>query len=117
MADGMEVVGDTYLYLTGFLGSRQQGREKYKSEGERERERNGRSVGNVVTCRAAAGGGQGAAGGSGWPGPASPEGWEHGQEHGGDRAWREVGGKLLVWEQSREGGIRQQESGRVFAAR
>lgn len=34
-------MGHTYLYLTGFLGSRQQGREKYKckSKGEREKER------------------------------------------------------------------------------
>lgn len=71
MADGMEVAGDTYLYLTGFLGSRQQGREKHKSEGEKEKERE--TGGQWVTSRAGlppAGGTR--QGGSGWPGPASP---------------------------------------------
>lgn len=29
--------GHTYLYLTGFLGSRQQGREKYKGKSKGER--------------------------------------------------------------------------------
>lgn len=50
-------MGHTYLYLTGFLGSRQQGREKYKgkSKGERERERKREiSDRNLQGCEATA---------------------------------------------------------------
>lgn len=50
--------GHTYLYLTGFLGSRQQGREKYKgkSKGEREKKKErekGHQWGDMATGRAA----------------------------------------------------------------
>lgn len=54
MADGMEVaVGHTYLYLTGFLGSRQQGKGKIQRQSKGEKERKGTSVGNIIPCRAA----------------------------------------------------------------
>lgn len=73
-------------------------------------------MGNV-TCRAAAGGGHGAAGAAGGRG-------RHPQGHGlGTDRSREGTGhgerqEASCWfgEQSREGGIWQQESGRVLAA-
>lgn len=69
--------GHTYLYLTGFLGSRQQGREKYKgkSKGEREKKKREKRDISGVTWQQA-----------GLPQPRCHRGWG---AQGGGRRWQE----------------------------